>query len=370
MSAPADGVAHAQGDRSGHAALDDNHTFDKRLVGNAERAQVIQAPIGDRAKLSRVLGNDRGLEAVLGEPPLGLLRAGEARLHQQHAPARSQVRRRAIADAVDEHAPVGSRVPRTGRATRRVAARRGDVRRVGDDEVEAPPPHRLEQVTTQHLEREAVEASVQPRTSDRPPADVDRCRMSAQPRRGQSEDAGPRAEVEHRSTREVTHMTGQHAAEQRAVAGRPQNPGEDDDAHARRRSLARTPPIAAVVVVEQVVGARVAYRALHSDSLDSPPRADTDDDGDSLLDTMGGTDANLERVLERSNLDALINTLEDRERLIVRLYYQGELTQSEIGVRLGLSQMHISRLLRSAVKQLTEYRDQPAAVGVVRELAA
>ena len=128
------------------------------------------------------------------------------------------------------------------------------------------------------------------------------------------------------------------------------------------------------VEVERVVAARVAYRALHSDSLDSRRRSDTGDDGDSLLETMGGTDANLERVLERSNLDAMINTLEDRERLIVRLYFQGELTQSEIGVRLGLSQMHISRLLRSAVKQLTlsaaEQRDHRGAVGGDRELAA
>jgi len=114
------------------------------------------------------------------------------------------------------------------------------------------------------------------------------------------------------------------------------------------------------VEVEQVVAARVAYRALHSDSLDSPRRFETDDDGDSLLDTMGGTDANLDRVLERSNLDAMINSLEDRDGLIVRLYFQGELTQSQIGVRLGLSQMHISRLLRGAVKQLTEYHELAA----------
>lgn len=125
------------------------------------------------------------------------------------------------------------------------------------------------------------------------------------------------------------------------------------------------------VEVEEVVAARVAYRALHSDSLDSPRRSDTDDDGESLVDTMGSADANLDRVLERSNLDAVMNTLEDRERLIVRLYYQGELTQSEIGDRLGLSQMHISRLLRGAVKQLAvsaaEQRDH---VGDDRELAA
>ena len=60
----------------------------------------------------------------------------------------------------------------------------------------------------------------------------------------------------------------------------------------------------------------------------------------------------------------MLGTLEDRDRLIVRLYFQGELTQSQIGDRLGLSQMHISRLLRSAVQQLTvsaaQQRDQPA----------
>jgi RNA polymerase sigma-B factor len=51
-------------------------------------------------------------------------------------------------------------------------------------------------------------------------------------------------------------------------------------------------------------------------------------------------------------LEALLGRLEDRERVIVRLYYQDELTQAEIGRRLGYSQMHISRLLRRAVAQL------------------
>lgn len=127
------------------------------------------------------------------------------------------------------------------------------------------------------------------------------------------------------------------------------------------------------VEVERVVAARVAYRALHSDSLDAPRRSDADDDGDSLLDTMGDADANFEGALVRSDLDAVINTLEVRDRLIVRLYFQGELTQSEIGVRLGLSQMQISRLLRNAVKQLVvsaAERDQGGAAGSDRELAA
>ena len=51
-------------------------------------------------------------------------------------------------------------------------------------------------------------------------------------------------------------------------------------------------------------------------------------------------------------LGALLETLEERERLIVRLYYQDELTQAEIGRRLGYSQMYISRLLQRAIERL------------------
>jgi RNA polymerase sigma-B factor len=62
-------------------------------------------------------------------------------------------------------------------------------------------------------------------------------------------------------------------------------------------------------------------------------------------------------------LDTLLATLDERDRTIVRLYYREELTQAEIGRRLGLSQMHVSRLLRQATAQLadTAARETPAA---------
>ena len=53
-------------------------------------------------------------------------------------------------------------------------------------------------------------------------------------------------------------------------------------------------------------------------------------------------------------LESLLQTLDEREQTIVRLYHLEELTQSEIGRRLGLSQMHISRLLRQATEKLTQ----------------
>ena len=57
-------------------------------------------------------------------------------------------------------------------------------------------------------------------------------------------------------------------------------------------------------------------------------------------------------ALDRVALDSLLDELDERDRAIVRLYYREELTQSQIGERLGYSQMHISRLLRRAVGEL------------------
>jgi RNA polymerase sigma-B factor len=119
-----------------------------------------------------------------------------------------------------------------------------------------------------------------------------------------------------------------------------------------------SPPTAALIAeyagvdVEAVLEAREAYRALHSDSLDQPRHAGEEHDGGSLVDTIGVRDAEIRRAFDRVALDALLRSLDDRERLIVQLYYQHELTQTEIGERLGYSQMQISRLLRGAVEEL------------------
>jgi RNA polymerase sigma-B factor len=117
------------------------------------------------------------------------------------------------------------------------------------------------------------------------------------------------------------------------------------------------PPTVALIAehagvdVEAVVEAREAHRALNADSLDQPRRGGEDEDG-SLIDTIGARDRELRRAFDRVALDALLETLDERERLVVQLYYRHELTQAEIGERLGYSQMHISRLLRGAVQHL------------------
>jgi RNA polymerase sigma-B factor len=128
----------------------------------------------------------------------------------------------------------------------------------------------------------------------------------------------------------------------------------NDDAWATNGMAPTAAEIAerAGVSVEAVVEAREAHQALRADSLDQPLRSTEDDAGASLLDTIGDRDTDYERVFNRVVLDSLLATLDERDQTIVRLYYREELTQSEIGERLGLSQMHISRLLRQATTQL------------------
>ena len=106
------------------------------------------------------------------------------------------------------------------------------------------------------------------------------------------------------------------------------------------------------ICIEDVLEAREAFRALHSDSLDQPRGARDDEDAGSLLDTLGDADLELVRAHDRTALYSVLDTLDERDRTIIRLYYKEELTQAEIGRRLGYSQMHVSRLLRQAVERL------------------
>ena len=112
------------------------------------------------------------------------------------------------------------------------------------------------------------------------------------------------------------------------------------------------------VCAEDVLEAREAYKAMRSYSLDQPRHDRGSDDSGSLLDTLTGADDDLGLALERAALETLLDTLGDRDRMIVTLYFQGDCTQAEIGRRLGYSQMHVSRLLRQAVERLRAAAEQ------------
>jgi RNA polymerase sigma-B factor len=108
---------------------------------------------------------------------------------------------------------------------------------------------------------------------------------------------------------------------------------------------------AASLSEEAVLEARAAYGALHASSLDTPIR-DADGDAPSLLDTLGTVEEGYGTALDRSALDSLLGELSRRDRAVIELYYREELTQAQVGERLGYSQMHVSRLLRRAVGEL------------------
>jgi len=105
--------------------------------------------------------------------------------------------------------------------------------------------------------------------------------------------------------------------------------------------------------VEQLLEARDAAGANRMSSLDQPVSSD-DEEGASLADLLGEADAGLEHVERALTVDAALERLDERERTILRLRFHEELTQAAIGERVGLSQMHVSRLIRQA---LTTLRD-------------
>lgn len=105
--------------------------------------------------------------------------------------------------------------------------------------------------------------------------------------------------------------------------------------------------------VLDAIEAGAAYRAT---SLDA--RRTGDDDTTSLADRLPGSDVPSRPVELRMLVDQLLDTLPEREATIMRLRFYDELTQSQIAERLGISQMHVSRLMRRCLDDLREVLDR------------
>jgi RNA polymerase sigma-B factor len=108
---------------------------------------------------------------------------------------------------------------------------------------------------------------------------------------------------------------------------------------------------------EAVFEAREALASRSAVSFSQPVAGD--DDGRELGDGLGISDPGFDQVEVRATVEGLLRRLNHREREIVRLRFDEDLTQLEIGARMSLSQMHISRLLRDALVKL---REHPAGV--------
>ncbi len=103
-------------------------------------------------------------------------------------------------------------------------------------------------------------------------------------------------------------------------------------------------------------------------SLDHP--AGSEDSDDPLTEWLGDDDAGYELIEGRLALEEAIPHLSERERLVLRLRFAEDLTQSQIAERIGCSQMHVSRILRRTLdrirKRIEEERRRDAGSGGTR----
>ena len=127
------------------------------------------------------------------------------------------------------------------------------------------------------------------------------------------------------------------------------------------RNLGRAPTPAEIAEhtgtsLEQVLEAREASAAYRAVSLDRP-RTDEDEDGDSYADAVGADDPGYRLAEASATVERLMQVLSEREREVLRLRFEEDLTQSEIGARVGVSQMHVSRLIRQSIARLRDEAD-------------
>jgi len=104
---------------------------------------------------------------------------------------------------------------------------------------------------------------------------------------------------------------------------------------------------------EKVLEARGTITAHHPISLHGLARED-DEEGAARL--VGHEDPGYGRAEQRADLDKLLSTLSEREQTVLRLRFHEDLLQREIAERMGLSQMHVSRLIANAIATLQATR--------------
>jgi RNA polymerase sigma-B factor len=105
--------------------------------------------------------------------------------------------------------------------------------------------------------------------------------------------------------------------------------------------------------VENVLEAMEAATAYEAASLDAPrPGGDDEDGGWTLVDSVAEEEHGYELVEIGETLRGTIHALPDREREILHLRFEQDMTQAEIAERVGVSQMHVSRLLRRSLDRL------------------
>jgi RNA polymerase sigma-B factor len=119
-------------------------------------------------------------------------------------------------------------------------------------------------------------------------------------------------------------------------------------------------------LVLEALQAGGAYRAL---SLDAP-RGHGDDGAATLEDSMGVGENGFARAEDRATLDRLMRIVTDREREILHMRFEQDMTQAEIGEVIGVSQMQVSRVIRRALERLRSLAEGQARVAAHDEASA
>ncbi len=109
---------------------------------------------------------------------------------------------------------------------------------------------------------------------------------------------------------------------------------------------------------EQILEGLESAQAYATLSLDAAS-GDGTEDGSSLVDTLGDDDPGLGEVDTRETLHPLVATLAPREQRIIHMRFYENMTQAQIAQRIGVSQMHVSRLLAKSLAQLRTGLDEP-----------
>jgi RNA polymerase sigma-B factor len=106
---------------------------------------------------------------------------------------------------------------------------------------------------------------------------------------------------------------------------------------------------------EEVVEGLVAGSSYNTLSIDSGGGGGEEEEARAIADTLGDVDTGLDRIEDQESLRPLLEALPERERTVLVLRFFESMTQTQIAERVGISQMHVSRLL---AKSLTRLRDQ------------
>ncbi|MDY0812216.1 SigB/SigF/SigG family RNA polymerase sigma factor [Kitasatospora purpeofusca] len=115
--------------------------------------------------------------------------------------------------------------------------------------------------------------------------------------------------------------------------------------------------------MEEVVDGLTATRVHRANSLDALREEDLDESGSALLDRLGCCDPGIELAEFRTAVRPLLGRLPRREQLVLELRFWEDRTQSEIADRIGVSQMHVSRLLSATLARLREELEDRDAAG-------